>query len=53
MAVDDWDARLFVERLLAGAFDGCITQTLAALSASQLNEVHEILAASGGLARIV
>ena len=41
MPGDDWDARLFVERLQGGAFNGRILQTLGALSSDQLNEVDD------------
>ena len=49
MPGDDWDARLFVERLQGGAFDGRILETLGALSSDQLNEVDDVLDEGGGI----
>ena len=47
MPEDDWDARLFVERLRGGAFNGRILETLGALSSDQLHEVDDVLDEGG------
>lgn len=44
MSGEDWDARLFIERLRAGAYDGRIVETFGSLSVDQLHEVNELLA---------
>jgi hypothetical protein len=49
MPEDDWDARLFVERMRSGAFDGRITKTLDALRPDQLHEVNKVLAEDGDI----